>query len=89
MILSSLKLSKAKTKDLVQVIKNIKVENSKSLMVIAKTDDNLRLAARNIHDNFKIQIANEVNAYEVLRRKNLIIEKEALGVLEKRILQGA
>lgn len=87
-VLSSLKLAKPKTKDLCKVVKNIKLDNSRSLMVVAKSDENLRLASRNIHDNFKVQIANEVNAYEVLRRKNLVIEKDALGVLEKRILQG-
>ena len=32
---------------------------------------------------------NEVNAYHVLRRKQLVIEKSALGLLEKRVLENS
>ncbi|MBI4970336.1 MAG: 50S ribosomal protein L4 [Candidatus Omnitrophica bacterium] len=88
-VLNSLALTRAKTKDLCKVIKNIKLDDSKSLFLTSKLDEKLRLASRNVHESFKIQSATNVNAYEVLRRKNLVIEKDALGVLENRILKKA
>ena len=86
LLLSGVKLAKPKTKELCRIIKNNQLNETRSLFLVSKKDDALRLASRNIHDNFKIQLANQVNAYEVLRRKKLVIEKEALGILEKRLL---
>ncbi len=86
-VVSGMKLNKAKTKELAKVIKNIKLENSRALCLVGNLDDKLRLASRNIREAFKVESAGQVNAYDVLRRKNLVIEKEALGLLEKRILE--
>ena len=86
-VLSDLKLDKPKTKELCSVIRNIPLNGNRSLFLAVKPDENLKRASRNIHDFFKIENARDVNAYEILRRKMLIIEKEALPVLANRILE--
>lgn len=85
-VLDKLNLSKGKTKELCQVLKNIKLADSKALFVGVQPDENLKRASRNIRHSFKIQNANNLNAYEIMRRKDLVIEKEALPILEKKIL---
>ncbi|MBI4398554.1 MAG: 50S ribosomal protein L4 [Candidatus Omnitrophica bacterium] len=85
-ILNELKLEKPKTKELAAVIKNIKKENARVLCLVENFDKKLQLASRNLRERFKIESARQVNAYDVLRRKNLVIVKEALELLEKRIL---
>jgi len=56
----------------------------KSLFVVDKFEKNLFLASRNIKD-VEIMKYNLINAFAVMHCKNLVITKEALSVLEKKL----
>lgn len=89
LVLTGLALDKPKTKDLCRVIQKIGLDKSRALFLVTQQNEKLNLASRNIREAFKIQAAQNVNAYEILRRKCLIIEKNALSILEKRLLESS
>ncbi len=85
-VIESLKLKNPKTKELAQIIENIKLENKKVLFVGTKLGDEIKRASKNMRKRFKIEEVENVNAYDILRKQHIIIEKDALAALEKRAL---
>ncbi len=82
-VLDEVKLSKAKTKELASIITKLKIKN-KCLLVNDVFDKELFLAGRNI-DRLKLKVADELNAYDVLASKIVLITKKALDSLVKRL----
>ncbi len=70
--------STGKTKEIAQLLKKM---NTKSvLIVVDKRSENLERAAKNIkHAN--VQLVKNINTYEVIRYKILILTKEAVAAL--------
>jgi len=73
----------AKTKEVATIIAKLKIEG-KTLALLDGFDESVRLAGRNI-PRFEIMRAEDVNAYDILRNKNLILTKKAFDKLVKRI----
>lgn len=85
-VLDNLKIEKPKTKEVVKVFYNLKIDprKTKVLLLLDKVDNNLKLALRNI--NFlNFNLAKDTNTYEVLAVHKLIITKEGLKELTDRI----
>ena len=84
-ILENFKLAELKTKEAVKVIKNLKLNTVKNILLLLDKDEKAqKIALRNI--NFlNFNLAKDTPAYEVLNSKKLIITKEALGELTKRL----
>lgn len=83
LVLEKLKLEKPKTKLLYAILSSLKI-NEKALLLLAKSDEDVLLAARNL-PYLEVKLANDVNAYDVLRFKRLIVLKAALEQLIERI----
>ncbi|MDP8260179.1 MAG: 50S ribosomal protein L4 [Candidatus Gygaella obscura] len=81
--IDEIKIEKTKTKELVAVIKKLKIKG-KCLLVADSFSNELFLSGRNIV-RLQIKLAAELNAYDVLCSKILIITKKAFGLLEKRL----
>lgn len=75
LILEDIKMERPKTKDMVGVLKNLKVDR-KALLVSDKLDDNLILSARNI-PGVKVVDVNGINVLDVLKHDRLIMTKAA------------
>ncbi|MBI3999646.1 MAG: 50S ribosomal protein L4 [Candidatus Omnitrophica bacterium] len=86
MLLEDANLKQPKTKELVEVIKALGLKDSRTLFVVSEVNENLKRASRNLKDLFSIRLARDVNAYHIQRRKKLLIESNALPVIEKRVL---
>ncbi|MBU1906048.1 MAG: 50S ribosomal protein L4 [Candidatus Omnitrophica bacterium] len=56
----------------------------KLLILLAKSDNNIKLALRNI-DFLNLELAGDVHAYDVLSAQRLVITKEALSQITKRL----
>jgi large subunit ribosomal protein L4 len=84
MVLDEFNLETHKTKDLLVVLKSLKLNNEKVLVLPAKNDNNLLRAANNIKKLKTIRI-EDVNAYDILVNNKILFEKEALKRLEKRL----
>ena len=70
-----------KTKDFVNVAKNLKVEGKKLLMVLPDANKNVYLSARNLQRS-EVTIAAQLNAYKVLNADVMVITENSLQTIE-------
>lgn len=90
-VLDTLKAEKPKTKDIVKTFNNLKIDIKKMtenniLFLTDKIDTSLKLSLRNL-EYVNFNSAKETHAYEVLLCRKLIITKEGLAELTKRLKQ--
>ena len=75
-----------KTKEFVNVAKNLKVDGSKMLMVLPEVNKNVYLSARNLQRT-EIMTASALNTYKVLNADVLVVTENSLktidGILNK------
>ena len=71
-----------KTKEFVNFTKNLKLEGSKILVVLASQNKNVYLSARNI-ERANISTANELNTYKVLDNKSLVLTESSVAVINE------
>lgn len=80
-VLDALTLEAAKTRELVQVLKNLGVEK-KALIVLDSLEEKAALAARNI-PGVKLIVAEGVNVLDVLYHDKLILTRGAVNRVEE------
>lgn len=80
-VLDDLKLEAIKTKAMVNVLNNLKVDST-ALIVLPEVDRNVVLSARNI-EGVKTTTANSINTYDILRYNKFIVTKEAVSRIEE------
>ena len=71
-----------KTKEYVQILKNLGVEKEKTMVVLSEKNDSILLASRNLSKN-KVISSNEINVYNILDTSKLIITESALKNIKK------
>lgn len=86
-VLDALVLKSHKTAEFAEVLKNLKIEAQKVMLVVETLDKNLKLSSRNI-EKVEITPVQTVNTYEALNCKKLIFTKDALTKIEARIKQS-
>ncbi len=80
-ILDELTIDAPKTKDMMNILKNINAA-SKALIVSSEKNDNLYRSARNIKGVNTAQV-NTLNVYDILKYDSLIVTKEAVQKIEE------
>ncbi|EFI70991.1 MULTISPECIES: 50S ribosomal protein L4 [Segatella] len=70
-----------KTKDFVNIAKNLKVDNKKALVVLPEVNKNVYLSARNLK-KANVETASSINAYKVLNADVLVISESSLETIE-------
>jgi large subunit ribosomal protein L4 len=91
LVLEALSAQTPKTKDMVNVFSNLKIDLKKTkandiLFITDKIDKNLKLATRNI-GFLATGLSKQANVYEVLNCRKLVITKDGLAELTKRLKQ--
>ena len=81
MIMEELSFKSPKTKDFVSILKNLKVDNDRTLFVASEKDQNTLLSSRNIK-NTKVISADKLNTYDILNSAKLIISEKAVEQIE-------
>ena len=81
MIMEELSLKSPKTKDFVSILKNLKVDNNRTLFVASEKDQNTLLSSRNVK-NTKVITADKLNTYDILNSAKLIISEKAVEQIE-------
>ncbi len=71
-----------KTKDFIETLKNLKLDNTKLLMIVSELDENLILASRNLQ-NVVLITAEEVNVLDLVAASKVLIEEKALEKVEE------
>jgi len=80
-VMDSLELPEAKTKQMVKVLNNLKVDD-KALLVIPKRDETVERAARNL-PNVKLAFVNTLNVLDILKYDRFIITQDAARLVEE------
>jgi large subunit ribosomal protein L4 len=83
LVVDDLKLPEAKTKQMVGILKALKLHGLSCLVGTAGPDVNVFRSARNI-EGVEVAPASQFNAYSVLRPKRLLLTKAALEELRKK-----
>lgn len=71
-----------KTKEFVNITKNLKVEGKKTLLVLPEVNKNVYLSARNLK-RAEVMTANTINAYKVLNADVLVISEKSLETIDQ------
>ena len=71
-----------KTKDFVNITKNLKDEGKKTLLVLPEVDKNVYLSARNLQ-RAEVMTANTINAYKVLNAEVLVVTEKSLQTIDQ------
>lgn len=71
-----------KTKDFVALTKSLKLEGTKTLLLLAGIDKNVYLSARNVPDT-RVMTASDVNTYALLNNKAIVMTESSLEVINK------
>ncbi len=70
-----------KTKDFVNIAKNLKVDGKKLLLLLPKANKNVFLSARNLQ-KAHVMVAKDVNTYKILDADVLIVTENSLKAVE-------
>jgi large subunit ribosomal protein L4 len=82
MVVDNFKLDTPKTKEMLEVLTNLKVNDKKVLIVAKELDENLILASRNLGNVILIE-ADEVNVLDVVATNVMIVTEDALKQIEE------
>ena len=80
LVLDDLQVAEVKTREVAGVLKKLKLDGLSCLLTIAEHDPILWKSARNI-EGLRVSPARDLNAYDVLRQKRLVLTRGALEVL--------
>lgn len=80
-VLEDFNFDLAKTKNYISLMKNLKLNDKKTLLVLAESNNSIYLSARNL-SNTKVITASEVNTYDVLNASNLILTEGSVKLIE-------
>ena len=80
-VIDSIKMDRIKTKDFRAFLTAVKADG-KSLVVTPAKDETIVKSARNI-PGVETSMANLINVYDILNAKYLVLDKEALAVIEE------
>lgn len=85
-IVEDFTLDAPKTKDFVNIAKNLKVEGKKSLLVLPEANKNVYLSARNLQQAV-VMTASTLNTYKVLNADVLVVTENSLKVIDNILIK--
>ena len=81
-VVEDFNLDAPKTKDFVNIAKNLKVDCKKVLLVLPEVEKNVYLSARNLQ-KAEVMTAAQVNSYKVLNADVVVITENSLKVIDE------
>lgn len=81
-ILEDFTFDSIKTKKMIEVLNNLKVNGGKNLFVFPATDTNVVMSARNIQRT-QVTLARNLNTYDILNAKKIFILESSLPQIEE------
>lgn len=80
-VLDSLNLDSIKTKNMIEILNNLKIDDS-AVIVISEKNENIEKSSRNI-PGVKTLLVNTINVYDIIKYKKFIITREAVSKIEE------
>jgi large subunit ribosomal protein L4 len=81
-VVDTIDFATPKTKEFISFTKNLQVADKKPLIILASANNNVYLSARNL-PKVKVVTVSELNTYEVLNAKTLVLTEEAVAAVEQ------
>ncbi len=81
MVVEDFNMEAPKTKDFVNIAKNLKVEGKKALFVLSELNKNVYLSARNLQRT-GVMVASQLNSYSVLNADVLVVTENSLKTID-------
>jgi large subunit ribosomal protein L4 len=81
-VLENFTFDSPKTKGYLEMMKNLKLADKKTLLVVGESNKNVYLSSRNLTRS-KVVTASELNTYDVLNAAKLILTEGAISEIEK------
>ncbi|MFN4233998.1 MAG: 50S ribosomal protein L4 [Bacteroidia bacterium] len=75
-----------KTKQYVEILNNLKLNDKKTLLVIAEPNNNVYLSSRNLQ-GARVVTASELNTYDILNANYLILAESSVKKIEENLLR--
>ena len=85
-VVEDFNLDAPKTKDFVNIAKNLKVDGRKSLLVLPEVNKNVYLSARNLQQA-EVMTASTLNTYKVLNADVLVVTENSLKVIDSILIK--
>ncbi|MCY7361253.1 MAG: 50S ribosomal protein L4 [Ignavibacteria bacterium] len=85
MIIEDFKFEKPKSKDMANILKSLKVEDKKTLLLLSEKNDNVYKSGRNI-DKLSVMISDKAATYDLLNNKLILLQKSAVDTLCKSLI---
>lgn len=82
LVLEDFSFEQPKTKDYISIMSNLKINDKKSLLVLADADKNLYLSSRNL-TKYKIVNVSELTTYDIMNSAVLLFVESSIDVLDK------
>lgn len=84
LVVDNLNYDDIKTKNILGLTNNFKLNNKKITLVLAETNKNVYLSSRNLQD-VKVITASDISTYDIMWSSKLVIEERSLAVLENNL----
>mgnify|MGYP001814596907 FL=1 len=84
LVLEDFSFDSPKTKDFVQVLKSLGLENKKSLFVLGDSNNSVYLASRNLNRS-EVVTSSEISTYKILNANNIVLLEGALEGLQSNL----
>lgn len=81
LILEDFSFDAPKTKDFVNVLNSLSLNDKKTLVVLGENDSNVALSGRNV-PNAKVTTADSLNTYDVLNAESLLLSESSVEKIE-------
>ena len=82
MVIEDIKFDAPKTKEFVNITRNLKLEGQKLLLVLAGQEPNLYLSLRNV-PTANVVTASDINTYRVLDNKALVMTESSVAIINE------
>ena len=86
LVLEDFNFDAPKTKDFVDVLKSLGLENKKSLFVLGDSNNNVYLSSRNFKGS-EVITSSEISTYKILNANNIVLLEGALEGLESNLIK--
>ena len=85
MVVEDFTFEAPKTKQVVELVNNLKLSGKKLLVVLKESDKNVYLSARNL-EKVNVQPISGMNTYNVLNANVLVLTEGALAAIDNNLM---
>jgi large subunit ribosomal protein L4 len=82
MVVEDFTLETPKTKELVQINKNLKIDDKKSLYILSEQNKTIYLSSRNLEGK-KVVTISDLNTYDIMNASILVFMESSIAALQK------